>query len=109
MSLPTDPPELAQTFCTDEDIAGLCAADFATLLPKENVIAQGADGVFSSGDLWTINSASNSFVAQGVQVGHVVQLLKPQSAFPGSGVKMAVSSVQTNSVTLRRIGRQTGW
>jgi hypothetical protein len=109
MSLPTDPSELVSTYCTDEDIAVLCSADFATLVPKDQVIAQGSDGVFSSGDLWTVSSASNAFAAQGVAVGHILQLTGPSSAFKGSGVKMAVSSVQTNSVTLRRIGRQTGW
>jgi hypothetical protein len=109
MSLPTDPAELKATYCTDEDIAVLCSADFATLIPKDQVIAQGSDGVFASSDLWTISSASNAFLAQGVQVGHVVQLTGPSATFKGSGAKLAVSSVQANSVTLRRIGRQTGW
>lgn len=109
MSIPADPAELATTYCTDEDIIVLCPGDFVTLVPKDQVIAQGTDGVFSSGDLWTISSASNAFIAQGVQVGHVVQITGPKSAFGGSGTKMAVSSVQTSSVTLRRIGRQTGW
>jgi hypothetical protein len=109
MSIPTDPSALATTYCTDEDIAVLCYADFATLAPKDQIIAQGADGIFSSGDLWTISSTSIGFLAQGVQVGHVVQLTAPQSVFRGSGSRMAVSSVQTNSVTLRRIGKTTGW
>jgi hypothetical protein len=109
MSLPTDPAQLTTTYCTDEDIAVLCSADFSTLVPKDQVLAQGTDGVFSSGDLWTISSASNGFLAQGVAVGHVVQINAPKSAFGGSGIKMAVSSVQAGSVTLRRIGRQTGW
>jgi hypothetical protein len=109
MSLPTDPAELATVYCTDEDIAVLCTADFATLVPKNQIVAQGSDGVFSSGDLWTINSASVSFAAQGVMVGHVVQITGPKSAFGGSGIQMAVSSVGANSVTLRRIGKATGW
>jgi hypothetical protein len=109
MPLPTDPAELGTTYCTDEDIAVLCYADFATLVPKDGIVAQGTDGVFSSGDLWTISSASVDFLAQGVKVGHIVQLTAPMSAFKGSGVKMAVSSVQANSVTLRRVGKTTGW
>jgi hypothetical protein len=109
MSLPTDPAELATTYCADEDIAVLCYADFATLIPKDQVVAQGSDGVFASGDLWTISSASNAFAAQGVKVGHIVQLTGPSAAFKGSGAKMAVSSVQANSVTLRRVGKTTGW
>jgi hypothetical protein len=109
MSLPTDPAELASVYCTDEDIAVLCSADFATLVPKDQIIAQGTDGVFQSADLWTITSTSVNFAGQGAQVGHIVQLTGPANPFKGSGVKMAVSAVAADRVTLRRIGKTTGW
>lgn len=104
-NLPTAPAELASVYCTDEDIAVICTADFSTLAPKDQIIAQGTDGVFLTSDLWTLNSATIDFNAQGLAVGNIVQLSGP-APFKGSGSKFAVACVNPNQVTLRRMGQQ---
>lgn len=109
-NLPTAPVEiLDKPFCTDEDICVVCSADFATLAPKDQVVAQGSDGVFLTSDLWTLNSASVDFNARGLVVGNIVQLTGPNSVFKGSGVKLAVAAVNPNQVTLRIVGRPWGY
>jgi hypothetical protein len=102
---PTSPAELAVVYCTDEDIAVICYADFVTLAPKDQILAQGSDGVFTPEDLWTLNSAGTDFNAQGLAVGNIVQLLGPTPPFKGSGFKYAVAAVNPNQVTLRRVGQ----
>lgn len=99
------PAELAIVYCSDEYICSLIPGDFAALVPKDQVVAYGTDGVFSSGDLWTLSSATVNFQNQGVKVGHVVQLIGPPATFSGSGTKLAVGAVSGSTVTLRRIAR----
>jgi hypothetical protein len=106
---PTSPSETTPVYCTDEDIAVLCFADYYTLAPKDQVIAVGSDGVFLNTDLWTLNSASVDFNAQQLAVGNVVTLTGPTGTFSGSGVKFAVAAVNPNQVTLRRIGKPPAW
>lgn len=100
--------QLSTVYCTDEDICIRCPADFTALVPKDQVLASGSDGVFSSGDPWTLTSASNDFQNQGVAVGHVVQLTEPAKSFGGGGVKMAVGAVNASAITLRRAGNGDG-
>ncbi len=96
---------LAMTYCTDEDIAIRCGPDFATLVPHDQLLAQGTDGVFASAAQWQLASASNDFETQGVAVGNVIRLTGPSSTYKGSGMKFAVSAVSGGTVTLRNLGQ----
>jgi hypothetical protein len=98
---------LSLVYATDEDIAVRAYGDFAALVPKDAILAQGTDGVFSSGDLWTLNSASNNFATQGIKVSHVVQLSGP-APYKGSGRLFAVGAVNGDAITLRVIGKADG-
>lgn len=100
--------KLSTVYCTDEDIYVRCYGDFATLVPKDQVLAMGADGAFAADDPWTLTSASNDFGAQGIAVGHVFQLTGPVTSFKGGGTKFAVGAVAGNSVTLRVCGKPDG-
>lgn len=109
-NLPISPTEILDApLCTDEDIAVICYADFETLVPKDQVVASGNDGVFLTSDRWTLNSASCDFNACGLVVGNVVQLSGPKGAFKGSGTRYAVAAVNPNQVTLRIMGRPWGY
>ncbi len=99
---------LSTLYCTDENIAVRCGADFTALLTSSQVLASGSDGAFSSSDPWTLTSASNNFDTQGVAVGCVVWLRKPATAFPAGGLLMAVGAVNGTSLTLRRLGLAKG-
>jgi hypothetical protein len=93
-------------WCTDEDLALRAAGDFAILCPKDQALARGADGAFSSGDLWTISSPSNNFLAQGIAPGNVVQLSK-QGVFLGTEL-FGVAAVALAGITLKRKGLTQG-
>jgi hypothetical protein len=93
-------------WCTDEDLALRAAGDFALLCPKDQALARGADGVFNLADLWTLSSATNDFLAQGVAPGNVVQLSK-QGVFLGTEL-FGVSAVTSSGVTLKRKGLAGG-
>lgn len=95
---------LATVYADDEDIAIRCGPDYATLVPHDQLLAQGADGVFSNANRWQLASASNDFAGQGVAVGNVVILTAP-SPFRGAGNKYAVSAVSGSTITLRNIGQ----
>lgn len=102
--MPTSP----LMYCTDEDIAIRAPGDFRILCPKDQLLAQGADGVFAPGARWVMSSASVDFGAQGVKRGHVAVLTKPTSSFPEPGSILAVESVAGQAVTLRRRGMNAG-
>jgi hypothetical protein len=99
-------PQLATTWCTDEDIAVRSGPDYWTLAPHDQVLAAGSDGVFASGFPWVMTSATNAFDVQGVAVGSVVLLTTP--IFKGSGSKFGVSAVSGNTITLRTLGSPDG-
>ncbi len=61
-------------YATDEDIALRASADFSLLCPRDQKVAAGSDGAFSTSDPWTLTSASADFNALGVAAGQVVQL-----------------------------------
>ena len=92
-------------FATDEHVAIRASADFVTLVPRDNLIAYGADGVFSSGDRWTLTSATCDPSARGVRAGNCVVLTKPTANYKPPGTVFVVSSVASGSMTLRRRGQ----
>lgn len=108
-------------YCTDENIATRCLPDYTSLQPDSQMMAWGSDGYFLPADPWTLVSPSNNFAAQlpavwsqqGAaylsQVGYVVYLRKPQSAFPAGGILMGVAACSGNALTLRRLGMASGW
>jgi hypothetical protein len=103
-------------FCSDEDIARRCAADFATLCGDSQMLARGTDGTFagaSLGDPWTMSSASINFATQGVMAGDVLHLVPPrivgtQATYPAIGQLLAIDTVTGNPIRLRRIGLASG-
>jgi hypothetical protein len=96
-------PELTSpVYATDEDVLVNASGDFATLAPQWQCMAKGTDGVFDSGDRWTLTSASVDFLAQGVAANQVVCLSGPKANYPGGGDFLAIDSVAANAVTLRR-------
>lgn len=105
----TTPPVsyLSQIYASDENLCVRCSGDFPILCPDWQLLAAGTDGVFGSGDLWTLSSATVDFAAAGVTTQHVIQLTKPTTAFRGSGQLLAVESVGA-TLTLRRIGLAAG-
>jgi hypothetical protein len=94
----TDP-----TYATDEDIIVRAGGDFGTLCPSWQVMAAGNDGAFAAGAPWTLSSASVDFLGNGVLPNHVVWLKGPQNVYPGGGQFLAIDSVTTGSVVLRRV------
>lgn len=100
--------QLATVYADDESIAVRAYGDFAALVPRDQVLAQGVDGVFQGSDLWTLTSASQNFQTQGVAVGHIVRLYAPTTVFKGHGNLFAVGSVNGNAITLRRPGKGDG-
>jgi hypothetical protein len=102
------PTSLTTVYATDEDVVSLAGADFQVLAGRWFVYASGADGVFSSSDLWTLNSASQNFVTQGLKANMVCQLLGPKPQYQGSGDLLAIETVAAHALTLRRVGQALG-
>lgn len=100
-------PSVPIVYATDEDCYNEANADFGVIVPTSNRLAAGVDGVFSSGDLWTLHSASNNFAAQGVVSGNVVHLTEPKASFNPSQY-LAVDSATSTTITLRRCGFGVG-
>ncbi len=100
-------PQLAITYASDEDAYAIGGADFGVICPENNLIAKGVDGVFATGDLWTLTSATNDFTAQGAKSGQILQLLGPSVAYKQPQF-LAVESVSGSSCTLRRAGFAVG-
>lgn len=100
------PSALVQVYCTDEDIALRDQADFMNLAPRSQRLIFGSDGVFLTGDLWTLTSATVNFLTAGLAVGNVVALVGPLANFKVPGGNLyAVLSVASGSVTLRQLGQ----
>lgn len=94
-------------YATDEDIALRASADFPLICPRDQKLAEGADGRLDSGDRWTLKSATVDFAAQGVAPGHVVQL-QTSTAYPATAESFIVDSGKAGGVVLRRKGQPAG-
>jgi hypothetical protein len=101
------PAALAQVYCTNEDIARRAPQDFFNLCPKFQYRAKGTDGVFLTASPWLLTSASVSFAGNGVGSNDVAALVKP-GVFSTPSELFAVDSASGGSITLRRIGEQSG-
>jgi hypothetical protein len=107
--IPSTVPSFPQVvYCADEDVATRAPDDFAVLCPKGQSFAAGADGTFSPGAQWVLNSPSIDFGAAGIVSRCVVKLTAPRPPFTSSGQLFAVDSVSGHSVTLRGIGFPSG-
>ncbi len=95
-------------YATDEDIALRASADFSALCPRDQVLAQGSDGVFGASDLWTLASASVDFAAFGLNPGQMVRLVGPSTSFGPDGDLFAIEAVVSAAITLRRQGQLVG-
>ena len=95
-------------YADDEDVALRASTDFAILCPRDQCLAQGADGAFDASDLWTLTSATVDFQANGLAPGNVVRLCQPVSLFKPPGEAFAVVSVAPYAVQLRRKGQPEG-
>ena len=108
MSSSSLPEQTTPVYCTDEDIAVRAGGDFISLCPAWQQMAAAADGYFTSGLPWVLNSTIVNFQANNVQPNQVVLLSQPKANFPGAGVLMAIDSVSGNSLTLRRLHKDLG-
>jgi hypothetical protein len=99
------PAQTTPVFATDEDIAVRAGGDYVTLTPAWQCMAQGNDGVFAANVPWVLTSASVNFANNGVKPNQVVSLTAgtPIGSFRGGGQLLAVDSVATNTITLRRL------
>jgi hypothetical protein len=95
-------------YATDEDIALRASTDFSSLCPRDQLLATGADGIFTASDPWTLTSASIDFAAFGLKPGLLARLTKPTTAFGPSGELFAIQAVATGAITLRRKGQAAG-
>lgn len=95
-------------YATDEDISLRASCDFFLLCPRDQKVAAGQDGSFSSVDRWTLNSSQVDFQGQGVQPGQIILLTKPTSIYRAPGEAFAVDSVGPGFVRLRRKGQLSG-
>jgi len=97
-----------QLYATDEDLAIRAPSDFVVLCPRDQRLAEGADGFFEGSDRWTLQSSSVDFAAAGLAPGHVVQLVAPSANFRPPGEVLAIDSVGIDGVRLRRKGESFG-
>ncbi len=98
----TLPSQTSPLLCNDEDILVRAGGDFAVLVPSWQIQAAGTDGVFAPASPWTMTSASADFAAYGVAPNQVVWLTAPKAFYPGGGQLLAIDSVATGQVVLRR-------
>lgn len=87
-------------YCTDEAIAIRSPGDFAIVVPRDQVWAEGADGAFVADDRWTLASASADFVAAGIAPGMIVRLTAPAATYRAPGETLVVDAV-TSATALR--------
>ena len=95
-------------FVSDEDIAIRAPTDFVMLCPRDQVIAAGSDGSFTTLDPWTLRSSAVDFASIGLAPGHVVQLQSSGAASAATPRLFAVEQVTAQGVHLRRIGLASG-
>lgn len=94
-------PDPTILYCTDESIRIRCAGDFDELVPSDQILALGFDGVLLASTPWLLTSASVNFMAVGVVPGNVVVL----TFDTGNGVHFGVDSVTSSGLVLKRIGQ----
>lgn len=94
-------PDPKILYATDEQIRIRCAGDFDELVPSDQIIALGFDGVLLASSPWLLTSASVNFMAVGVEPGNVVVL----TFDTGNGVHFGVDSVSSSGIILKRIGQ----
>ncbi|QEH38653.1 hypothetical protein OJF2_72590 [Aquisphaera giovannonii] len=99
---------LAVVYATDENLAVRASGDFAFLCPTWQKLAWGNDGVLAASSPWVLRSASVNLSGAGVGPGHVALLSKPTTTFKGSGELFAVDAVAGDTMTLRRLGLDSG-
>lgn len=89
---------------TDEHVLTECVGDYPLLIPRHQRMAQGADGVIAAGAFVLTSATVPSWSSRGVVAGHVAVL--------ATGEKtqdiLVVGSVSMGSLTLRRVGLDTG-
>lgn len=99
---------LTTVYATDEDVSVYAREDFQLLCPRDQVLADGTDGVFDAGNLWLLTSATADMAGQGVAAGNLCLLTKPISRFIPPGELLAVASVSVSGATLKRRVMATG-
>jgi hypothetical protein len=97
------PSQTTPVYATDEDLAVRAGGDFIALCPAWQQMAYGTDGVFANNAPWVLSSSSVNFATNGVAPNQVVQLTAPKTQYPGGGILLAIDSVSTNAITLRRL------
>lgn len=97
-------------FCTDEDIALRCSADFPLIVPRDQTLSRGTDGAIAAGG-WILTSATQSFDPTALQPGQVVILTGgsstgsgPGPTFRPPGDTLVIQSVSPTALTMRRKG-----
>lgn len=95
-------------YCTDEDIAVRAGGDLLALVPGDQKIASGSDGVFGVGDRWLLTSAGVDFVARGAAGGNICLLTAPKAVFRVPGDLLAVEAAEVGGLRLRRKGMTAG-
>jgi len=98
----------ATVYACDEDVAIRTPGDFTMLCPTDQCLACGKDGFFGDSDRWTLRSTTVDFAAQGVRVGHIVQLLAPANQFRPPGELLAVAASGPGWIRMRRKGQLEG-
>lgn len=93
---------------TDEDVAVRDGGDFVRICPADQRLAAGSDGVIAPMG-WTLTSASiGDFAARGVAPGQMVLLSTSGGGIRAIDDLLAVDSVATTSLVLRRKGQASG-
>jgi len=70
---------------TDEVIAVRATADYFTFAPKDQVLCEGDDGTFASGERWTLRSSTVDFSTAGLAEGSMIEIGFPEKGF-GNGM-----------------------
>ena len=99
---------VTQSYCTDEDVYIEAPGDYADIVPRNQTMGAGADGVFAAGAPWLMTSASFDPLAGGVTAGMACQFLGPTASFPGPGDLCFVDSVAANNMVFHRPGLAMG-
>lgn len=98
-------------YTTDESIYLIASMDYATLVPRENVWAYGADGSIAAATPFVLTSASNDFVGADVVPSMLVRFIEPMNVYSEMGEFYAVDMLvpgDVHSIQVRRIGAATG-
>jgi hypothetical protein len=95
-------------YATDEDIALRAPSDFMLLCPRDQRLASGTDGFVIPESASTLVSPSLDFQDQGVREGHLILLRKANSGLRASGEMFVAAKVESNTILLRRKGKEGG-